>query len=141
MRKSVHVARAFLMLCAFLAASCSTPLTGLPESTLDKATAQKILESMGYADVTVGAIVQGATHSGLGGVVGGATGTALVLGVGVRAGKSQKLEYTLMRDAEVGWFYSEFIDDPQTPGSSVLRMWDKESYREVRPSPKATPKL
>lgn len=105
MRKFIHGARLVLVLGAVLVSSCSTPLPGVPGPSLDKPTAQQILESMGYTDVNVGAIVLGATRSALGSSSSGSMATALVLGVGERNGKAQKLEFELHRDAELGWFY------------------------------------
>ena len=119
----------------------SAPAIGDDVKPLDKQTATTILELMGNKQVTVGAIVVGASPS-----------VRSVLAVGVRNGKEVKIQDNFEYDADLGWFNFEFQvtnakgqpinpDLPPPPamfgggGSGVshvkLRIWSVSGYKEV----------
>jgi hypothetical protein len=104
---------------------------------LDKDTAAKILASMGYSRLGVGAIVN--SQGGL--------GIARVLGVGVQSGKESKIDMTFEFDNDLGWIFFEFqetgangqrINREMPPGFGggdiahvLLRIWSVNGYKAV----------
>jgi len=97
---------------------------------LDKATAAKIIASMGYDDVYVGAVIHGIGEIRMGAFSNDSV--AFVLAVGNRDGKSKKIRETLFYDAERGWLYFEY---QEKAGKQVLCLWTSSGFTGIKPAP------
>jgi hypothetical protein len=111
-----------VLITAFVLTAILPALLAAEPKPLTKDQAAKLLASMGYEDIAVGAIVQG---------VAAMTSTpngAMVLAIARRNGEIQKVELQVFYDADTGWFYHEY-DTPPTR----LRIWSLSGYDELRP--------
>lgn len=97
---------------------------------LDKATAARIISSMGYQNVTIGAVLEGVGEMGMG----GSENTAVVLAVGIRNGQSQKIQQSYYYDADLGWFFFEYQDIAE---GKHLVVWTASGVKSIRPAPPA----
>lgn len=93
---------------------------------LDKATAAKILSSMGYTDVTVAAVVQ-APALPMGGT---SDRVSLVVAAVRRKGQAKAINEGFLYDPDLGWFYHEPSLGSSTERETVI-LWTAEGYREV----------
>jgi hypothetical protein len=110
-----------VLITALVLTASSPGLEGTETKLPTKQEAAKLLTSMGYEDVIIGAVVEGIP------VLGGHNG-ATVVGICRREGKIQKIEASLNYDSDMGWFYYEF-DEPVTK----LRLWSSSGYSEIYP--------
>ena len=94
---------------------------------LDKATAAKILTSMGYTNVVVGAVIKSVGGMGMGAF--SSESAVMVLAIGNRGGGTKRIQESMFYDSELGWFY--FEPDQQTR----LRVWSASGYKEFTPAP------
>ena len=101
---------------------------------LDRETAARILESQGFRDVAIGAIIAGATQFDEGIIA--SDNATLVLAVAHFEKKTHNVEASFYFDDELGWFCFE-----QDRTRDTLRLWSTAGYREVHPAPRlaATP--
>src|SRR5438045_29663 len=65
---------------------------------LDNVVAKKILGSMGFSAIEVGAVIPDTDGPS----------RCMVIGVGIQRGETHKIEYRFSYDATRGWFYYEF---------------------------------
>ena len=95
---------------------------------LSRSDAQKILGSMGYKDIVVGAVINGVGIGGFGGI--GSKNIATVIGYAEISNKPKKLKEILFYDNDFGWFYSETDVETKT-----VRIWTTTGYKTMQPRP------
>ncbi len=117
-----------IIVVALTLGACGSRTQADDSHPLEKADAVKILQSMGYQNVAVGAIIQGA-----GGLVNNPS-VATVIAIGIRDGKVTKIEQTLTYDKEIGWFYHQFDGNQFGGGETKIRLWTLAGYKEVMPT-------
>jgi len=88
---------------------------------MEKEGARITLESMGWKEVTVVAMLQGVDDKGAAAPIYGT-----VIALGTKDGRHQGIRQTLYYDQQYGWFIYEL-------GDKKARIWSKAGYQEVQP--------
>ncbi len=97
------------------------PLFGFEPPALEKAAAQRIMESMAWTEVTIIAIRQGVDAKGLAAPV-----CATVIGLGKCEGRHRSIMQTFHFDRDLDWHVLEVSE-------KSARVWNKDGYREIKP--------
>jgi hypothetical protein len=88
---------------------------------LDKPTAQRIMETMEWTEVTIITVRQGVDAKGNVAPI-----FATVYGVGLLHGEHHSICQTLFWDSDLDWYYLEMRD-------KGARIWNKNGYKEIKP--------
>ena len=121
-----------LLSITLLLGPCVTESQAGDPPPLQKADAAKIIISMGYQNVNIGAIIQGfGVHPGSHNVAPmpiSTSSVSKVLGYAEREGKPKKIEQEIFYDKDIGWFYFEMDEE-----KNRMRIWTTVGYAEVKP--------
>jgi len=102
---------------------------------LEKREAQRILEAKGYTHVVIGAIVEGTSLSGTGGL-----NTAMVFAIARRDGRSVALQpELLLYDRERGWCDLDIVWNREAGEYVVFLYTAKEATKLTHENPKGVP--
>lgn len=89
--------------------------------SLEREDAKATLESMGWKEVTVVAVLQGVDDRGTAAPI-----YSTVMALATRDGHHQGLRQTFFFDKQYGWFFYEL-------GEKKARIWSKAGFQEIVP--------
>ena len=127
--------RVLAILGVFLTFVLLSSATGDEIKALEKREAQRILEAKGYTHVVIGAIVEGTSLSGTGGL-----NTAMVFAIARRDGRSVALQpELLLYDRERGWCDLDIVWNREAGEYVVFLYTAKEATKLTHENPKGVP--
>jgi hypothetical protein len=88
---------------------------------MEKEDVRATLESMGWKEVTVVAMLQGVDEKGTAAPI-----YSTVIALGTKEGRHQAIRQTLYYDKQYGWFIYEL-------GDKKALIWSKAGYQEIQP--------